>query len=158
MQDLEDIWREQGVERPLRCRMGIHTDYCTVGNFGSEDRMDYTIVGGGVNTAARLEKLAVPGEILISYETYAHVHGEIACEARGETNVKGIAYPLATYRVLGARDEVAAERARRRVRHTNLSMDLNLTEMNENERREAAEVLRAALSDLESSEDASQEG
>ena len=39
-------WQELGIEQPLQVRIGIHTGYCTVGNFGSEDRMDYTIIGG----------------------------------------------------------------------------------------------------------------
>ena len=60
---LADVWRESGIEDPLQVRMGVHTGYCTVGNFGSEDRMDYTIIGGAVNTAARLESIAEPGEI-----------------------------------------------------------------------------------------------
>jgi class 3 adenylate cyclase len=81
MDDLADIWRDKGLETPLRCRMGINTGFCTVGNFGSDDRMDYTIVGGGVNLASRLESAATPGEILISYETYALVREEIRCEA-----------------------------------------------------------------------------
>jgi len=34
------------IERPFRVRMGINTGFCTVGNFGSQDRMDYTIIGG----------------------------------------------------------------------------------------------------------------
>jgi adenylate cyclase len=104
MRELTEVWRAAGIARPLRCRMGIHTDFCTVGNFGSEDRLDYTIIGRGVNIASRLESLSEPGEILISYETYAHVASEIACEERGEVEVKGLAYPVATYHVVGARD------------------------------------------------------
>src|SRR4029078_5246844 len=38
-------WRSAGTEQPFRARMGINTGYCNVGNFGSADRMDYTIIG-----------------------------------------------------------------------------------------------------------------
>ena len=100
MAELQDLWSQSGIERPLTCRMGVHTGFCTVGNFGSEDRMDYTIIGGAVNTASRLEAIATPGEILISYDTFAHVRDQIYCEEHGETQVKGIAYPVATYRVV----------------------------------------------------------
>src|SRR5687767_16007468 len=41
--ELSPGWSDMGIEMPLSCRIGIHTGYCTVGNFGSEDRMDYTI-------------------------------------------------------------------------------------------------------------------
>src|SRR5262249_57113044 len=72
MLELQDVWRASGIEKPLQSRIGINTGYCTVGNFGSEDRMDYTIIGGGVNLASRLEAAATPGEILISFETHAN--------------------------------------------------------------------------------------
>ncbi len=42
-------WRDQGIEKPFQVRMGINTGYCNVGNFGSEDRMDYTIIGAEAN-------------------------------------------------------------------------------------------------------------
>ncbi len=103
MRELAEEWSAQGIAKPLRCRMGIHTDYCTVGNFGSEDRLDYTIIGRGVNIAARLEHLAEPGEVLISFETQAHVSDEIECTAEGEVSVKGLAYPVATYKVVGVK-------------------------------------------------------
>jgi class 3 adenylate cyclase len=103
LSELHDVWLAEGIAQPLQCRMGIHTDYCTVGNFGSENRLDYTIIGRGVNTAARLESRAEPGETLISYETFALVASEFECRDMGEIEVKGLAYPIATYQVLGAK-------------------------------------------------------
>jgi class 3 adenylate cyclase len=143
--DLEDIWRGSGIEKPLRCRMGVHTDYCTVGNFGSEDRMDYTIIGGGVNTASRLESLATPGEILISYETFAHVRDQIHCEEHGEIEVKGIAYPVATYQAVDTYENLGTERRHFRERHAHVRLDLDLDVMTSDDRGEAARILRRAL-------------
>ena len=54
-------WRKEGVENRFRVRMGINTGYCNVGNFGSADRMDYTIIGAEANLAARLQSIAEPG-------------------------------------------------------------------------------------------------
>ncbi len=105
MRELEHVWREAGIAKPVKCRMGIHTDYCTVGNFGSNDRLDYTIIGGGVNTASRLETLAKPGSILISFETFSQVKDQITCASNGEVNVKGIAYPVSTYEVVGLKSD-----------------------------------------------------
>ena len=149
MQELQNIWRDSGIEKPLRCRMGIHTDYCTVGNFGSEDRMDYTIIGGGVNTASRLESLATPGEILISYETFAQIRDRIACKEHGKIEVKGIAYPLTTYLVIGSYEALGKERRRYRKEYPKALLDLDLESMNAADRAEAAGSLREALRLLE---------
>ena len=110
MLELQHVWRASGIEKPLQCRIGINTGYCTVGNFGSEVRMDYTIIGGGVNLASRLEAAATPGEILISFETYANVRDRIHCEERGHISVKGIAYPVATYQVVDAYENLGIDR------------------------------------------------
>ena len=61
MRELEQEWRARGFERPFRMRIGISTGFATVGNFGSHDRMDYTIYGNQVNLAARLQSAAEPG-------------------------------------------------------------------------------------------------
>jgi len=53
MRELQAEWHELGAEKPFHLRIGINTGYCTVGNFGSEDRMDYTIIGSAVNLTAR---------------------------------------------------------------------------------------------------------
>src|SRR6185369_12154750 len=73
MAELQVLWREIGLDHTFQVRMGINTGYCDVGNFGSDLRMDYTIIGVEVNRAARLEQAADPGGVLISKETYGLV-------------------------------------------------------------------------------------
>ena len=125
--------------------MGISTGYCTVGNFGSEDRMDYTIIGAGVNLASRLESAAPAGGILISYETYAHVKGEVHCEQRGEVRLKGIADPVATYEAINLYADRAAARRSVQVDRPHLEIALDIDAMSAAERRDAADLLRQTL-------------
>jgi class 3 adenylate cyclase len=148
MRELQGLWAASGIEKPLQCRIGINTGFCTVGNFGSEDRMDYTIIGGGVNLASRLEAAATPGEILISYETYANVRDRIHCEERGHISVKGIAYPVATYRVVDTYENLGTERLFIHEERPNLRLDLDLDAMSAADRGHAVAVLREALKRL----------
>jgi len=69
MRELQLKWLELGSEKPFQLRIGVNTGFCTVGNFGSEDRMDYTIIGNEVNLAARLQSHAELGGILVTHET-----------------------------------------------------------------------------------------
>lgn len=85
--------REMGID----VRIGIHSGECTVGNFGSDERLEYTIVGGTVNLAARLEASSEPGRILISDSTQALVQPDIPCQPRGSIRVKGFAQEITTY-------------------------------------------------------------
>jgi adenylate cyclase len=97
--ELEVIWQSRGLEHPFRARMGINTGYCNVGNFGSEDRMDYTIIGAEANLAARLEGIAEPGGIVVSFETYAHVRDLIKATPLEPVRFKGIARDVIPYRL-----------------------------------------------------------
>ena len=76
-QELCAEWEDRVGPDPMHARMGINTGYCTVGNFGSEDRLDYTIVGAAVNTASRLESTARPDQIQVSHSTYTLIKDEI---------------------------------------------------------------------------------
>ncbi|MCW5745230.1 MAG: PAS-domain containing protein [Alphaproteobacteria bacterium] len=106
MRELEQEWRNRGLERPFRIRMGISTGFCTVGNFGSQDRMDYTIIGNEVNLAARLESAAEPGSILLAHETNALVSDLVLTEEQPPITAKGFLRPINTYKVVGAYNEL----------------------------------------------------
>ena len=106
MRELELEWRARGFERPFRMRIGISTGFATVGNFGSSDRMDYTIYGNQVNLAARLQSAAEPGGILLSYETNALVQRIVLTEEYPPMTVKGFVRPISVYKVLGTYQEL----------------------------------------------------
>ena len=105
MVELQQEWRASGFEQPFEMRVGINTGYCNVGNFGSDDRMDYTIIGAEVNLAARIEAAADPGGILISYPTYALVRDIVRAEERGSIDAKGIRREVRVFAVAGLLDD-----------------------------------------------------
>ena len=106
MRELEQEWRNRGLLRPFRIRMGITTGFCTVGNFGSRDRMDYTIIGNEVNLAARLQSATEPGSILLSHETNALVQGLVMTEEQPPITVKGFPKPISGYKLVGTYDDL----------------------------------------------------
>lgn len=106
MRELQSEWLEMGLEKPFKLRIGINTGFCTVGNFGSADRMDYTIIGNEVNLAARLESLAEVGGILMAHKTHSLVKDTIMAEEGDTMTVKGFATPIRTYRVVGLYDDL----------------------------------------------------
>ena len=99
MADLNAEWMAEGLPRPLEIRMGINTGYVTVGNFGSDQRMDYTIIGGEVNLASRLEYHADIGGILLSHSTYMLVKDWVEVEESQPIQIRGFARPVKTYRL-----------------------------------------------------------
>ncbi len=109
MRELQSEWTELGAERPFQLRIGVNTAYVTVGNFGSQQRMDYTIIGNGVNMTARLQSHAELDGIIIGHETYALVKDEIDTEEQPPIKVKGFAEPIRCYKVLGIYDDLAEQ-------------------------------------------------
>lgn len=98
---LRGVWAAQGFDRPFSVRMGIATGYCTIGNFGSENKMDYTIIGSTVNLASRLQSASEPGSILVSHETFLLARDAYAFERAGELSLKGFAHTVECFRVIG---------------------------------------------------------
>ncbi|MBY5957181.1 adenylate/guanylate cyclase domain-containing protein [Membranicola marinus] len=103
---IDHEWMQRGIPQGLKVRMGIHSGYCTVGNFGAENRMDYTIIGGNVNIASRLESLATPQSIFISSITRNLLTNDFIAEFDQMLQVKGIHYPVEVFRLLGHREDV----------------------------------------------------
>lgn len=97
--ELNMQWQAEGLQYPLITRMGLNTGYCNVGNFGSQDRMAYTIIGGEVNLTARIESACEAGGVLLSYETYSLVQEHLDVDEREALTLKGIGRPVRTFAV-----------------------------------------------------------
>lgn len=100
MIELRRKWSSQGSQNALHVRVGINTGYCTVGNFGSKDKLDYTAIGAQVNLANRLESAAKVDQILISESTYAHVKETFPCIYMAKYKVKGFSEVVQAYQVV----------------------------------------------------------
>ena len=105
MKELREKWAQEGFAEPFEIRMGVNTGYCNVGNFGSDQRLTYTIIGGEVNVAARLESVAEVNGLYMSYETYAHVQDMVEVEQKEAIKMKGINRDIRIYSVKGRKEE-----------------------------------------------------
>ena len=101
VQAQRDRWRRWGVEE-LRIGVGINTGPMIVGNIGSVERFEYTVLGDEVNIGARLEGVSKTrdGAVIISEATWRLVQDRIACDDLGTTTVPGREAPV---RIFAAR-------------------------------------------------------
>ena len=99
--ELDEVWKkEKGITQGLQVRTGISTGYCTVGNFGSVQRVDYTVLGSPVNLAARLEAACGPQEILVSPETKSLVAKVFKFEEKKPIKLKGFSETVKPYKLI----------------------------------------------------------
>lgn len=147
---LRELWKLKGITRTLQVRAGINIGYCTVGNFGSERRMDYTIIGGQVNLASRLQAAAPPDSIYLSSAAYSLVEDFVDARSVGTMTVKGIHTPVEVFELIGLKSGTVEHGHRHylqvdgaRVRLS--SLDVDLTQIAEDELQLVQKALCQAL-------------
>jgi len=137
-----------GVAEFLKISIGICTGYCTVGNFGSENRMKYTIPGGEVNLARQLEQNTKPGQTLISNETWSMVKDTYHCEKVQDIHVKGVAYPLHNFRLSGLHKEDIPEQNNFIKQGNGFSLALNFDIIQTGEKKSLVRLLENLLAKM----------
>ena len=100
--ELNEKWIQEG-KKPLDIGIGINTGMMMVGNMGSEQRFDYTVMGDSVNLGSRLEgaNKSYRTNILISEFTHERVKDEFACMELDRIRVKGKNLPVKIYQLIG---------------------------------------------------------
>ena len=147
MMELRIKWSKMGFNMPFRVRMGINTGFCNVGNFGFENRMEYTIIGGSVNLASRLEGLSDIDGILISQHTHALVDTEVDCETREPIHVKGLAGAVKTFAVKGLRS-YASTASSNTISHLGSTLAIDYEKLTLSEKQDLKYQLMRAIDQL----------
>ena len=144
--ELQKYWHKLGVPQGLHVRMGITTGFCTVGNFGSEQRLDYTVLGSPVNLAARLQGLAEPDAIFIEENTHSLIDGHVSCEFVDQITPKGFVRPVQVYKV---GDFLSKEHRNRRKQLTRIGERVEVNVIDSSDIRAAIEELRQIQQEFE---------
>jgi adenylate cyclase len=110
LNELNEEFIAEGLP-PIKIGMGLNHGPLISGNIGSEERMEFTVIGDTVNTASRIESLTKEfgTDLLISREILNRVEGKFVVEKASEVKVKGKAEPLTVYKVHGYLDEQGRE-------------------------------------------------
>ena len=94
----EELFKEQfNFPEKLEIRIGVHSGVCSVGNFGSDQRLDYTVIGRAVNVAARLEQAAPKNSMLFLIRPNHFSGDTFQVSDSIEVKAKGIDRPIIGY-------------------------------------------------------------
>jgi adenylate cyclase len=91
--------RIQEGKDPITVGIGVSTGEAVAGTVGTQERMEYTVIGDSVNLAARLESVAKPMQVLISGRTYREVKEMVEARPLGVVRVKGKEEEVEVYEV-----------------------------------------------------------
>src|SRR5207253_8894824 len=91
---------QQAKGLQLAIHMGIHTGLVVVGEMGGQGRQEQLALGEVPNIASRIQGLAAPNTVAMSEATSRLVEGYFTCESLGVQTLRGVAEPIAVYRVL----------------------------------------------------------
>jgi len=111
IKELNAKWGQKGKEQ-YHTRIGIHSGPVTVGNIGAKQRMNYTVLGDGVNLASRLEGVnkIYKTDIIISHSTYLQVKEFFKCRVLDQIAVKGKDESIKIYELLTESDSLDVKR------------------------------------------------
>ncbi|MCF9033759.1 adenylate/guanylate cyclase domain-containing protein [Acinetobacter nectaris] len=149
MHVLRERWLKMGFPE-LHVRMGVSTGYCHVGNYGSDYRMSYTVIGHDVNLASRLQGVADIDEILIADSTYNLIKDEFICIPKQSIKLKGLQNSTDTWQVLDKYTGIKSETQKWfDYEYKGFHLLLNLEEVQHYEYDNLVTVLEKAITRIE---------
>ena len=138
VEELQKHWKKMGVTNGLGIRMGISTGFCTVGNFGSDLRLDYTVLGSPVNLAARLQSSAERNGILIDENTNNLINDVVQTEKNNTITPKGFVRPIDTFILKDFKSQSHKDK-RKMLSHSGERIEINVIDSSD---------IRAAIEEL----------
>ena len=138
VEELQKHWKKMGVINGLGIRMGISTGFCTVGNFGSDLRLDYTVLGSPVNLAARLQSAAERNGILIDENTNNLINDVVQTEKNNTITPKGFVRPIDTFILKDFKSQSHKDQ-RKMLSHSGERIEINVIDSSD---------IRAAIEEL----------
>ena len=106
MLELNNKWAGQFNGFTMDIGIGINTGEVFLGNIGSPERMEFTVIGDTINVASRFSDLAEPGQILATRETVEELGDEFSCMSLPPSQVKGKSSKLEVFEISSDKDDL----------------------------------------------------